>query len=70
MQSVLQTEHLGNNYHIYTLQWTDQEITLALDNIVYGTIRGGFKEFGASNNISHASQWTNGGFMAPFDREV
>lgn len=69
-QSVLQNEHLGNGYHIYTLIWTDQDISVALDNVVYGTIRGGFKEYGAQNNISQSSQWSTGGFMAPFDKEV
>lgn len=65
----MKDEHLGNEYHTYTLTWTDQEIKVALDGISYGTVHGGFRDSGIFNNITDASQWRLSD-MSPFDREV
>ncbi|XP_055856168.1 uncharacterized protein LOC129919334 [Episyrphus balteatus] len=61
--------HLGNDFHTYTLTWTDELISLEIDNNEYATIRGGFSRLYTTQNLKHAKLWDNGDAMAPFDRE-
>lgn len=48
-------EHFGNDYHIYTLIWKSNEITMMVDGVDYGTIRKNLDEFNklvSTNNIN------------------
>lgn len=38
-------EHYGNDFHIYTLTWKSNEITMEIDNVKYGTITDNLDEF-------------------------
>ncbi|KAM7357693.1 gram-negative bacteria binding protein 2 isoform 1-T1 [Cochliomyia hominivorax] len=38
-------EHYGNDFHIYTLTWKSNEITMEVDGVQYGTITENLDEF-------------------------
>ncbi|XP_065361463.1 gram-negative bacteria-binding protein 2 [Calliphora vicina] len=38
-------EHYGNDFHIYTLNWKSNEITMEVDGVQYGTITDNLDEF-------------------------
>lgn len=44
-QQTSSTEHYGNDFHIYTLIWKSNEITMEIDGIKYGTITENLEEF-------------------------
>ncbi|XP_023301714.2 gram-negative bacteria-binding protein 2 [Lucilia cuprina] len=44
-------EHFGNDFHIYTLTWKSNEITMEVDGIKYGTITGNLEQLNTSNNF-------------------
>lgn len=56
LKSIQGSEHWGNQFHTYSLTWTDNSITLAVDGSPYAIINGGFNRNSASA-------------MAPFDKE-
>lgn len=69
LQSDSTSQHWGNQFHVYELVWTDNNITLAVDGQVYGLIDGGFKNDKRLANIEARQRWGEG-WMAPFDKEV
>lgn len=64
------SQHWGNQFHVYELVWTDNNITVAVDGHVYGVIDGGFKDDERLTNIEERQRWAEGDWMAPFDKEV
>lgn len=59
-------EHFGHQFHVYTLVWSDTEISLKVDGQQYGKFVGDdFRINGPAN-----ASWRSGGNMAPFDQEV
>ncbi|XP_055903000.1 gram-negative bacteria-binding protein 1-like [Eupeodes corollae] len=69
LKGSLRRTHLGNDFHTYTLTWTDNLISLEIDGNEYAIIRGGFSRLYTTQNLKHAKLWDNGNAMAPFDRE-
>lgn len=61
--------HLGNDFHVYSLTWTDELISLEIDGNEYATVRGRFSRLYYTQNLTHAKNWDNGDAMSPFDRE-
>ena len=64
------TTHLGNDFHLYELKWTPNEIVLSLDGQVYGTININLRTSALKSNIKKASEWNANNLLAPFDKEV
>lgn len=60
---------MGDDFHVFTLTWTDQRITLGVDGANYATSNGNFKDLSSSLKIPHQGNWKRGNTMAPFDRE-
>ena len=42
------SEHYGNNFHVYTLIWKTNEISLEVDGVKYGTITEHLNDFNRS----------------------
>lgn len=59
--------HLGNDFHIYELLWTPEEISLSIDGIKYGSLSTNLRESALAAKIKSAINWANNG---PFDKEV
>lgn len=59
-------EHFGNDFHNYSVTWTDSSIEFAVDEEVFGTSYDVYRdtEVGRSR-----FEWQSGGSNAPFDRE-
>lgn len=68
-QSTLQENHFADEFHTYTLTWTDQRISLGVDGSNYAIINANFKDLSSAQNIPHQPQWRKGNAVAPFDRE-
>lgn len=60
-------EHFGNDFHTYSIVWTNSSIKFSVDGLEYGTDTGGFKQL---RTIPNAVFWENGGTMAPFDQVI
>uniref|UniRef100_A0A2A4JI75 Uncharacterized protein n=1 Tax=Heliothis virescens TaxID=7102 RepID=A0A2A4JI75_HELVI len=60
-------EDWNEDYHVYSVTWTPEKFIFHIDNNEIGHI-GYFKSFAEDKAfISHASNWTKGSKMAPFD---
>uniref|UniRef100_A0A1Q3FNF1 Putative gram negative binding protein subgroup a n=1 Tax=Culex tarsalis TaxID=7177 RepID=A0A1Q3FNF1_CULTA len=63
-------EQLFNDrFHVYGLIWRPDSIALTVDGFQYATIRGVFKNYATSNNLTQANLWNEANVMSPFDRE-
>ncbi|KAL9700390.1 hypothetical protein quinque_003831 [Culex quinquefasciatus] len=62
-------EHFSDGFHVYGLVWKPDSIALTVDGFQYATIRGKFKDYGTSNNLTQANLWNGANVMSPFDRE-
>lgn len=58
-------EHFGNDFHTYSMVWTNTSIKFAVDDLEFGTDTGGYKNL----PIQYANFWQSGTNMAPFDQE-
>lgn len=68
-QSTFQESFFGDDFHTYTLTWTDQRILLGVDNNNYAILNGNFQTATSNVKIPHQESWKRGNTMAPFDRE-
>lgn len=59
-------EHFGNDFHTYSIIWTNSSIRFLVDGLEYGTDTGGYKNL---QSIPNAIHWESGTNMAPFDQE-
>jgi hypothetical protein len=61
------------DFHVYSIEWTDQHIKFILDNVEVGTVAppaGGFWELGEfPNNVENPWVGADNPRMAPFDQE-
>lgn len=60
------------DFHIYELLWTPDNITFSVDGEVLGAVaptEGGFWEMGGFANSTYDNPWIGGTKMAPFDQE-
>ncbi|XP_059622331.1 beta-1,3-glucan-binding protein-like [Phlebotomus argentipes] len=63
-------QHWGADFHEYSLTWTDEMISMAVDGKPYAHFRDKFCDKDHPCNIEHASLWESGSKLAPFDQEV
>ncbi|RVE48858.1 hypothetical protein evm_006508 [Chilo suppressalis] len=63
-------EQWANHFHIYSLEWRPDGISLSVDGEKYGEVNpgSGFSEDAKKLNVTAASQWLKGTIMAPFDQ--
>lgn len=62
--------HWGNDFHNYTIKWTPDLISFAVDGEIFGTFRDPFCTVATDcAKIPYASKWLDGLKLAPFDRE-
>ncbi|XP_055376281.1 beta-1,3-glucan-binding protein 2-like [Condylostylus longicornis] len=77
LKTKMQEKHYGEDFHIYALVWTENNIELYVDDIKYGTIEKGLwhKIQGKPSILSNikdgrVNYWSSAGnLMAPFDKE-
>ncbi|XP_045463336.1 beta-1,3-glucan-binding protein-like [Harmonia axyridis] len=65
-------EGFDQEWHIYQMVWTPDNITFKIDNQTIGTAsppEGGFWEMGDFSNTNMVNPWRGGSKMAPFDQE-
>ncbi|CAH0584501.1 unnamed protein product [Chrysodeixis includens] len=58
------------DFHIYSVEWRPDGISLFVDGEKYGEVRPpseGFYKSASENHVQAASQWLKGTVMAPFD---
>lgn len=72
-KTVATGRNLGQDFHIYGLQWTDHNMNFTLDGDLVGNIdapEGGFWKLGSfDKNPGGTNIWENRNNMAPFDKE-
>ncbi|XP_017842219.1 gram-negative bacteria-binding protein 1 [Drosophila busckii] len=54
--------HFGDDFHIYSLEWSNNSLRFSVDGQDYGELLKGF----ADSDLN--ASWRRGGEMAPFDR--
>lgn len=64
-----QNKHFSDDFHVYSLIWSDRKLELKVDGREYGSIDGGFAN-DYSEDLVQKNAWKVGGFMAPFDQDV
>uniref|UniRef100_A0AAG5DBC2 GH16 domain-containing protein n=1 Tax=Anopheles atroparvus TaxID=41427 RepID=A0AAG5DBC2_ANOAO len=69
LRSNLNDEHFGDQFHVYGLMWTPDQISLTIDGFQYGTLRTNFRQHGHQRNLTQANLWNVNAPLAPFDRE-
>lgn len=70
--SKIAEEGFDEDFHIYELLWTPDNITISVDREVLGSVvpsDGGFWEMGDFTNTTYDNPWAGGSKMAPFDQE-
>ncbi|XP_055693362.1 beta-1,3-glucan-binding protein-like [Lutzomyia longipalpis] len=73
MKTEVGQRHWGSDFHEYTLTWTDEMISMAVDGRPYAHFREKFCDTNSTKScgVAHANVWENGQPpMAPFDQEV
>lgn len=70
LKEFISNEPWTNEFHNYTLEWSPDAITMAVDGIVYGRVTapaGGFYKEANEQNVDAAARWIQGSNIAPFD---
>lgn len=70
LRSNLNEEHFGDQFHVYGLVWTPEQILLTVDGFQYGALRTNFRQHAQQHNLTQANLWSADAPLAPFDREV
>ncbi|XP_055705719.1 beta-1,3-glucan-binding protein-like [Phlebotomus papatasi] len=71
MKTEVGQKHWGSEFHEYSLTWTDEMISMAVDGRPYAHFRDKFCDSTHPCNIPHANVWEAGvPPLAPFDQEV
>uniref|UniRef100_A0A1L8E2T0 Putative beta-1 n=1 Tax=Nyssomyia neivai TaxID=330878 RepID=A0A1L8E2T0_9DIPT len=71
MKTESSQRHWGSDFHEYTLTWSEEMITMAVDGKIYAHFREKFCDPPESCGIAHAAAWEAGlPPMAPFDQDV
>ncbi|GAB0099495.1 Gram-negative bacteria-binding protein 2 [Sergentomyia squamirostris] len=71
MKTEVGQRHWGSDFHEYSLTWSDEMITMAVDGKPYAHFRDKFCINSQSCNILHSDAWETGiPPLAPFDQEV
>uniref|UniRef100_T1GKW3 GH16 domain-containing protein n=1 Tax=Megaselia scalaris TaxID=36166 RepID=T1GKW3_MEGSC len=66
LKSKRNNEHYGNQFYNFELLWTPKSLRFYVDDVQYGEIKPNNL---ANTNIKHASIWSTGEELAPFDKE-
>uniref|UniRef100_A0A9I3GIT3 GH16 domain-containing protein n=1 Tax=Anopheles farauti TaxID=69004 RepID=A0A9I3GIT3_9DIPT len=69
LRSNVKDDHFGDQFHVYGLTWTPEQISLTVDGFQYGTVRANFRQHGQLQNLTQANLWNAEAPLAPFDRE-
>lgn len=69
MKSLLHDHHLGDEFHTYSLKWTNKSISVGVDGKIYANYRSSIKLQAEFNNITQSSKWNDNEPMSPFDKE-
>ncbi|XP_052872110.1 beta-1,3-glucan-binding protein 1-like [Anopheles cruzii] len=69
LRSNVNEDHFGDQFHVYGLVWSSEQIALTIDGFQYGTIRVNFRQQGHQRNLTQANLWDATHALAPFDRE-
>uniref|UniRef100_A0A182YJJ4 Uncharacterized protein n=1 Tax=Anopheles stephensi TaxID=30069 RepID=A0A182YJJ4_ANOST len=69
LRSNVKEEHFGDQFHVYGLVWTPEQILLTVDGFQYGTLRPNFRQHAQQHNLTQANLWNAESPLAPFDRE-
>lgn len=64
-QNHIVREHWANDFHTYSIIWTNTSIRFMVDDLEYGTDTGGYKNL----QNQYAKYWQSGSNIAPFDQE-
>lgn len=59
-------DHFGNDFHTYSIIWTNTSIKFIVDDLEYGSDTANFKKV---KTLPNALYWESGSTMAPFDQE-
>lgn len=65
-------EAFDQDWHLYQMEWTPNNITFMIDNQAIGSItppENGFWELGDFSETNMLNPWRGGSKMAPFDQE-
>ncbi|CAG9855841.1 unnamed protein product [Phyllotreta striolata] len=66
-------ENWSDDFHKFVVNWQPNEITLSVDDRMYGRITppsNGFAELANNLRINNADKWGTGSKIAPFDQEM
>ncbi|XP_053674668.1 beta-1,3-glucan-binding protein [Anopheles nili] len=69
LRSNVNDDHFGDQFHVYGLVWTPEQIALTIDGFQYGTLRQNFRQLAHQRNLTQATHWNAEAPLAPFDRE-
>uniref|UniRef100_A0A9I3CJN8 GH16 domain-containing protein n=1 Tax=Anopheles culicifacies TaxID=139723 RepID=A0A9I3CJN8_9DIPT len=69
LRSNVKDDHFGDQFHVYGLVWTPEQILLTVDGFQYGTVRTNFRQHAQQHNLTQANLWNENVPLAPFDRE-
>ncbi|XP_049297504.1 gram-negative bacteria-binding protein 1-like [Anopheles funestus] len=69
LRSNLNDDHFGDQFHVYGLVWTPEQILLTIDGFQYGAVRTNFRQHAQQHNLTQANLWNAEAPLAPFDRE-
>ncbi|KAL3274986.1 hypothetical protein HHI36_019760 [Cryptolaemus montrouzieri] len=74
MRSIRRVNGWSRTFNRYTVEWSDEKITLSVNDNIYGHISpppGGFAALESSLKLEGCDRWNNSPeLMAPFDKEM